>query len=144
MKIGIKRWRLSYTKAVDKAKRVYKMIGRVKCPALNDEFVAFNNEGLNHIMRKGKNLRPKTEQKRRFALLKYAEPIIINPQAIIEYREEIKKVFVKKQGQKILQESIARFWTFSASVDHCKIKIVVRQLNAGQKHFFSIMGDKFR
>ncbi|MFC1756615.1 hypothetical protein ACFLZC_00435 [Patescibacteria group bacterium] len=72
-------WNLGYKKAKEKAKKVYSKIGRIQCPALNNEFVSFSRLGFNHIMRKGRIPRTRNEQKRRFKLLLFAENIIKNP-----------------------------------------------------------------
>lgn len=125
-----------------KAKKVYSKIGRIASPALNDEYVAFTNIGFTHLIRKGRNPRPRNEQAGRFLLIPYAEQIIKNPKAIILYRSSETKYYINRHGQKILTTSTAHFWTFVESIKGVKIKIVIRQLNKGQKHFFSIMGNK--
>lgn len=125
-----------------KAKKVYSKIGRIPSPALNNEYVAFTNIGFTHLIRKGRNPRPRSEQARRFVLIPYSEQIIKNPRATILYRTSETKYYVNRHGQKVLTTSTAHFWTFVESIKGTKIKIVVRQLNKGQKHFFSIMGNK--
>jgi hypothetical protein len=60
------------------AKVLYRKIGKVWCPALND-FIAFDNAGFQHLIRKGKELRPKSEQRWRFDLLEYAKGVLSNP-----------------------------------------------------------------
>ncbi len=139
---GIIVWRLGYNKSRQKARDIYNKIGSIHCPALKDELVAFNRIGLNHLIRKGDNLRPKNEQKRRFILLQYVENIITDQNADIEFRKYSIKEKKSKFGNKIMIQSDAYFWTFSACIRDCKIKVVVRQVGNGQKHFFSIMGDR--
>lgn len=124
-----------------KAKKTYSKIGRIHSPALNGEYVAFTNKGFTHLIRKGRNPRPRKEQARRFLLIPYAEQIIKNPRATILYRSSETKYYINRHGQKILTSSIAHFWTFVENINGTKIKVVVRQLNLGQKHFFSIMGN---
>ncbi len=125
-----------------KAKKNYSKIGRIPSPALNDEYVAFTNKGFTHLIRKGRNPRPRSEQVRRFLLIPYAEQIIKNPKATILYRSSETKYYVNRYGQKILTTSTAHFWTFVENSDNGTIKVVIRQLNQGQKHFFSIMENK--
>ncbi len=60
---GIYTWRLGYEKSKQKAKNIYTKIGRIPCPALDDEIVAFNSIGLKHLMRKGKDTRPRKDNK---------------------------------------------------------------------------------
>lgn len=137
-------WKLGYKKAKEKAKQIYSKIGIIKCPALGDSYVSFSRKGFTHIMRKGRIPRTRNEQKRRFTLLGHVETIIKNPKARIEYEKRVVKEKVNRHGQKILIESTAHFWTFMEKVDDCNIKIIIRQLNDGDRHFFSIMGDNIK
>ena len=43
---------------IKKAKKEYKKIGHVECPAFRGEKVYFNNDGFNHLVRKGAFVRP--------------------------------------------------------------------------------------
>lgn len=133
---------IDYKKIKAEAKKLYSKIGRIHSPALSDEYVAFTSIGFTHLVRKGRNPRPRSEQKRRFALLPHAEAIITNPQAIIVYRTTETKYWANRYGEKVFITSTAHFWTFIEKIDGLTIKIVIRQLNSGQKHFFSIMGNK--
>lgn len=66
-----------------KAKKDYSKIGRISSPALNNEYVAFTNKGFTHLIRKGRNPRPRSEQAKRFLLIPYAEQIIKNPNLVL-------------------------------------------------------------
>jgi hypothetical protein len=112
-------------------KEAYSKIGRVWCPVLED-FVTFNRAGLQHLIRKRGIMRPKSEQRRRFALLRYAENIIKNPDAIVTH--EIKNA----------ELSPAEFWMFHREQDDIRITLTIRQIGKGNKHFFSIYGDKIK
>ncbi|MEK7080707.1 MAG: hypothetical protein AAB925_02675 [Patescibacteria group bacterium] len=136
--------KLGYKKAKQQAKQIYSKIGRIKCSALGDEYVFFTSAGFDHLLRKGRIPRTRNEQKRRFTLLPYVEEIIKNPTAKIIYRKTEIKERVNRHGEKILIESIAHFWTLKKKVGDCIIKIVVRQLENKNKHFFSVMGDNVK
>jgi hypothetical protein len=123
------------------AKKFYKTIGIVLSPALDNQYVSFNNTGFTHLIRK-MSLRSRNEQKRRFLLLPKVESIIKNPKALIVYRKEEKKILIKKKEAKILKESIVHYWTFVCFTDSKRIKVVIRQINNGSKHFYSIMDKK--
>lgn len=133
---------LTYQQIKKATKKLYSKIGRVPSPALNNELVAFTSKGFTHVIRKGRKPRPRKEQKRRFRLLQYAEKVVKNPKAVIEYRTTETKELVNRYGEKVRVESTAQFWTFVETVDNRTIKVVVRQLNKGQKHFFSVMEGK--
>ncbi len=109
---------LDYLFEKEKARLLYKSLKPVFCPALQD-WVHFNDHGFRHILVKNNRTRPKSDQIRRFRLLPRARKVISG--AI---------TYVYRQGK-----HDASFW----SVTDGKIKILIRQINTGQKHFFSIM-----
>ena len=132
-----------YEKTKRHAKRIYKRIGRVPCPALGDELVAFTSAGFNHMVRKGRIPRSKKDQQRRFVLVPFVERIIRNPHALIAYERRKTKTVVDRHGENIILKSTADFWTFMETTDDYVIKVVIRQLGErGPKHFFSVMGDQ--
>ena len=137
----MKTWGIGYEKSKDKAKNIYSKIGRIECPALN-ELVTFSRVGFNHLVRKGRIPRTKNEQKRRFVLVPYVEKIIKNPKAKIFYREKTVKYKANRHGEKVIIESRAKFWAFVENAESCKVKVIIRQLGNGHKHFFSVIGDK--
>lgn len=141
----MKTWGLGYEKSKHKAKIIYAKIGRIPCPALGDELVAFTSAGFNHLVRKGRIPRPKNEQKRRFALIPHIEKIIKNPKATIQYERRETRNVVNRHGDKITIQSVADFWTFAERVNGCEIKVVIREI-VGKvgKHFLSVMGDKVK
>lgn len=137
-----KKQALNYQQLKIKTKKLYSKIGRIPSPALSNEYVAFTSVGFTHLVRKGRNPRPQSEQIKRFSLLVFAEQIIKNPQAVIIYRTTETKYWTNRHGEKVLITSTGHFWTFVEKTDGYTIKIVIRQLNSGQKHFFSIMSNK--
>lgn len=141
MKKQIETWGWGYTKSYNHAKRLYLGIGRIPCPAFNDELVAFNNRGFNHLVRKGRIPRTHNEQKKRFALIPYIEQIIRNPAALILFNQQEEKQHVNRHGDKILVTGMASYWRFIETIDGCKIKVVVRQFREEDKYFLSVMGD---
>lgn len=136
--------KLGYEKAKQQAKQLYSKIGRIKCPALGDEYVFFTSAGFDHILRKGRIPRTRNEQKRRFTLIPYVENIIKNPTAKIIYRKLDVKEKVNRHGEKVLIESVAHFWTLEEKINDCVVKVVIRQLANKDKHFFSVMGDNVK
>lgn len=133
--------RFGYQSAKRHAHKFYKKIGEILCPALNNERIVFNNIGFNHLIRKIK-LRSRREQKRRFALLNYAKDILTSNKVFIEYRQEERQLIINKQGNPVARAICIYYWTFYYETKNSRIKLVVRQLGQGQKHFYSIMSDK--
>ncbi len=137
----VRPWNLGYERSKSKAKGLYKKIGRVECPALNGELVSFTSNGFDHIVRKGRALRTKTEQKKRFALVPYLKGIVGNPAATIVTKTEPTREVVDRHGNKVTINTTAQFWAFYHWEKGFRIKVVVRQLGTGPKHFFSVMGQ---
>ncbi|MDO8515473.1 MAG: hypothetical protein Q7S14_03155 [bacterium] len=121
---------MSYLQAKKSAKLLYKKIGKIDVAALDGESVSFTRVGFDHLIRKGRVKRNKKEQFHRFGLLKYVAQILQNKNVTILYRENKRNL------------SIAKFWTFVEVIQRTKIKLVVRQVGDGSKHFFSIMGSR--
>jgi hypothetical protein len=67
------------------------------------------------------------QQKRRLELLKHAPGIIRDSSRAIEYRNIVSS------------EGFIKFWSFEKSFNSKLITVIVRQINAGHKQFFSIM-----
>jgi hypothetical protein len=133
-------WPLGYEKTKAKALGIYRRIGAIPAPAFNGELVFFTRIGFDHLtLAKGRKLRSKNEQKRRFRLLVYAEQILKNPKAIILYRGQEVKYKINRHGQEILLTGTGKFWTFTESIEGTRIKLVVGQIGDQKKQFISIM-----
>ena len=138
----MKTWGLGYQKSKEKAKEIYSKIGRIQCPALNNEYISFTSAGFSHLIRKGRIPRSKNEQKKRFVLIPFIESVIKNPRAKILFKRQEARDITNRHGDKILIKSIADFWTFVEEINGCIIKVVIRQLEGkNQKHFLSVMGN---
>lgn len=115
-----------YEAAKQKAKLFYKDIGEVWCPALND-YVAFNEIGFSHLMKKGLAPRPKSEQRRRFALLFYVENILSTSSPSV--------TDLTTNGRRKV-----RYWKFTDYQNGNTVKIIIRQTEGKHKHFLSVYG----
>lgn len=114
--------------AKKEAKELYEKIGEPWCPALNNP-VSFNDAGFRHLLGQGRKPRSKSDQMRRFILLRSAKSIITSYRAkITDQRENI--------------EERAKFWAITEQRNDEVITVVVRQVGAGKKHFFSIYNQK--
>ena len=109
------------------AQSIYKKIEKVVCPILNDEEIHFNATGFGHLIRKLK-IRSRNEQKRRFRLIPFAKKIIIESKTIEDYREN------KTNKGKTVKE-----WAMVSTFGTLTIKLIIRQVGKGHKHFYSIM-----
>ena len=122
---------------------LYKNIGRAWCPALN-EYVAFTNAGLRHLVRKNGKRRSRPELKRRFSLLPYAKEIIEDKAAVAAHGKRDTSHLVKQHGMARLAQERADFWTITKTYGHTAITVVIRQTGVKEKHFFSIYDSKLK
>jgi hypothetical protein len=117
----------NWRKFIKKAHIEYKKIGHVECPAFGNESIYFNKHGFSHLIRKKGKPRSPFQQLRRTRLLLYAKGILCRATTFATHSTSVE------------DDVKASFWTFYETVDSIQIKIVVRQLGEGRKHFFSIM-----
>ena len=109
-----------------KIKEFYSSIKSLYCKEINS-YVYFNNSGLAHLHRKGGALRSKQDQKRRFELFRKYIKSISHDRYNITTRNSPKG------------NSACVFIALEKKFDTRRIKIILRQINKGKIHFFSIM-----
>ena len=115
---------------IKKAKEEYKKIGYIECPAFGGEKVYFNRYGLRHLFYKDRVSRPIEEVIKRINLLQYASNIL----------KHIKNVDNEERRTK--NKTYAYFWTIKYSINSdLRIRIILRRLDNGNLHFFSIMSE---
>lgn len=107
-------------------KKFYKSIGTVRCPYFGYEEVVFNKKGFDHLLSKRGVKRTFYDQLRRLKLLIYCKRILegehlsVNKTVIYEGKEP------------------AQFWAFEACINNIKMRLLVRKVGTGMKHFFDI------
>lgn len=130
----------NYKHVRDAAEAFYKKIGYIRCPALNHELVHFTNEGFRHLMFKGKRRRSERDkrvQMMKFKLLPKAKDVIEIATTFQEYDEELTEVVKKRKKRQIKEPAMIKYWGFVAIIDGYRLKVIVRQIGNGQKHFWS-------
>ena len=114
-----------------KARAFFKKNKSIICPAFPKEKVIFNSKGLSHLFYEGgikKPSRPLKEVGTRVNLLPSALKVLKGMPFIQE-----ETTLVNHQGK------ICLYWAFEAVVDNRRIKVIVRQVGNGQKHFWSVI-----
>jgi hypothetical protein len=127
----------SYEETRWKAKEFYGNIGCVWCPSLNDS-VTFNSAGFRHLIWQGKTLRRQKEQIRRFTLLPDAASILSNLGGDKEQRTIERLSKIDRHGKRTDVKIRIKFWGLAQEISGRRIKVIVRQIGNGKKHFFSI------
>ena len=111
-------------------KQIFDQNREISCPAFPGEAVVLNSKGLHHIFYKGgvkKFARSEKESAVRASLV---------PRAIKVLKFQC---FVQEESLLDLGNKKIKFWAFEAVVDNRRIKVIVRQINDGKKHFWSVI-----
>lgn len=109
-------------------KRIFDQTKEIKCPAFPNEKVAFNAKGVNHLIYKGSRSRREISRiQTNIRLLPSAIKVLKN----MPYTQE--ETFYIRENVKY------QFWTFEAVVDNRRIKVIIRQVGRGKKHFWSVI-----
>jgi len=130
----------NYKKIKDDAYNFYKKLGRIHCPAFNNEYIYFNSEGFNHLTYKNKRSeRNKNDQITKFKLLPKAKQIIEISTTFQEYDEGLIEIRRKKHKKRITETMIVKYWGLIAIIKNFRIKVIVREIGNGEKHFWSVI-----
>ncbi len=108
----------------------YRKLESIECPAFNNEKVYFNHHGISHLIYKDRIPRDLKEIEKRYNFLLHV-PKILKTTKIIDSEEK-----------RVKNNSIAYFWTIKKKVsDTLYLRIILRRLNNGVLHFFSVMSE---
>lgn len=130
-----------YKEVLRNANALYRKIGRIWCPRLED-WVAFNNVGFHHLIWQGRRHRSIREQKRRFAILAYAAGIVGDPASTAFHERKPILDSDSESDTGIVANFRMTFWTLTAQKNNEVVTVVIRQAKHGKKHFFSIYSKK--
>ncbi|MDR3643331.1 MAG: hypothetical protein P4L74_06950 [Candidatus Doudnabacteria bacterium] len=128
-----------FEKIRQEAEVAYKLIVKVKCPYFND-FVHFNSEGFEHLLFKKWNVtRPREDQYMRLRLLPLAVKVLTLSHTMQEYKEA--QVFVRRKSNSVWKQAMkpVKYYAFSAIINNALIKVIVRQVDNGQRNFYSLI-----
>jgi len=128
-----------YTKARKKAEKLYSSYGKIRCPAIDNEFVNFTSEGFNHFLYSApKKPRDKRSQMERFRLLPKGREIIEISTTYQEYEEEYKYMKVNRHGRYMDESVLVRAWGFIAMIKNSRVKVVLTQQGNGNIELLTI------
>lgn len=115
---------------IQKQRKWYVKIVKIYCPVLSCD-IYFRNSGFRHIVAKLGLPRPKKICRKRFSLLRRHYKILSSENLQIVKTKVISRKF-----------SDATFITLEKDAAGTTIKFVIRKINQGDAHFFSIMDKK--
>ena len=118
---------MSYYAALRRTEKFYKTLMSIQSSPFGGAWVVFNNIGFKHLIRKAK-VRTQKEQMKRFALLYEVPEVLQDPHAaFVSYRID------KSRNSRV------QYWAIQREKNGVKIKVIVRQVGNGKKHFYSVM-----
>ena len=128
-----------FKKIKRQAENFYKNINSTYCPYFKEE-VLFNTKGLDHIkFKRWNNTRIIKDQYMRLKLIKYA-PQVINKSHTLQgckQTKELEQVKVNNRWDKLLKN--VDYYEFVAVYDGIRIRVIIKQISGGRKHFWSIV-----
>ena len=129
----------AYNQLKDAANSFYQKIKYLHCTALNEK-VHFTAEGFNHLIYKRKGVeRSKNDQIMKFKLLSSGKEIIEKTTTYQEYSEEFITVSKRRFKKRVNETVSVKYWGFVAILNRSRVKVIVRQIDRGQKHFWSVI-----
>jgi hypothetical protein len=129
----------NFNEVVAKGEALYKTFTDIWCPYFNDK-VYFNSGGLEHLKFKRRDhSRPRHDQYMRFKLLHYV-PEIIKQSKTVQGIWDTKKFERVRSHNRVDHKLVTvTYFEFIAVIERVRIKIVVKQIENGQRHFWSII-----
>lgn len=128
-----------FNKIKDEAEKFYGSIGEIYCPYFQEKIV-FNSKGLKHLKFKAdQQARPAKDQYARLKLLCLV-PEVLKKSHTIQGIWKIKRFEEQKTSggwKHILREVV--YYEFVAVVSSVRLKIVVKEVIGGEKHFWSVI-----
>ena len=128
-----------FKKAKIEAESFYREIGSVKCPYFREE-VAFNARGLEHIKFKTiRHARSQRDQYIRFRLISLAPQIIKDSHTLqgVSVRTGLEHIKINSRWDRIMKT--ATYYEFVAIIKNSRVRVIVKQIEGGKKHFWSII-----
>lgn len=135
----------NFLKIKEDAEVYYTTVGSVVCPYFGEaEPVAFNSRGIKHIKFKSeRTARSRADQFMRLKHIHLVKRILEKSRTVQEYKETKEFVETKSLTKKEKVLKTVKYYGFIAIVNDLgrmkRLKILVRQEEGGEKHFWSII-----
>jgi len=129
----------NFEKIREKGEVLYQTFGKVYCPYFKEK-ISFSSSGLNHIKFKRVEMaRPPVDQRMRFKLLYLAPEVIarshtLQGECVISKFERVRK---NNRSDKVL--SLVTFYEFIAVMGRNRVKVIIKQIESGEKFFWSLI-----
>lgn len=122
-----------------RGEELYKTFSPVRCPYLESD-IHFSASGLEHLkFKRPRYARSRPDQYMRFKLLPLAPEILRLSHTVqgIWETKHFERIRVHSRTDTVLKPVV--YYEFIAVIRHARIKIVVKQIDEGQRFFWSII-----
>ena len=112
----------------DQIQKIFHQNKDIVCPAFPNEKIILNAKGINHLIYKGG--RSRREKSR----------ILTNIRLLPSAMKVLKLMPLWQEESSYTRDKVQfKFWCFEGVVDNRRIKVIVRQVGKGRKHFWSVI-----
>jgi len=122
-----------------RAEEFYASLREVHCPYFGEK-IAFNAKGLRHLKFKSdQQARSRDEQYTRFKLLHHAPEALKNSSTVegIWHTKKFEEQKTNSRWERMIKEVV--FYEFIAVLDNVRMKVIVKEVRGGEKHFWSVI-----
>src|SRR3989344_4620274 len=123
----------------EKAEAFYATMDTVHCPYFQSK-VAFNAKGIRHLKFKSDEVaRSREDQYSRLKLVHLAPEVLKLSRTIqgIWHTKHFEMQKTNNRWEKVLKE--VAFYEFMAVLDNVRVKVIVKEVSGGEKHFWSVI-----
>ncbi len=121
------------------AESFYATIKSVRCPYFGEE-ISFNAKGMRHLKFKSdKRARSHKDQYSRLKLIRYAPEVLKLSKTVqgIWSVRRFEKQKINSRWDRVMKDVI--YYEFIAVLDSVRVKVIVKEVAGGEKHFWSII-----
>jgi len=128
-----------FLKVKNEAEKFYKIINDIYCPYFKEK-IAFNTKGLKHLkFKSNRQARPGKDQYSRLKLIHLA-PEVLKQSHTLQGIWQIRRFEAQKMNsrwEQVMKDVI--YYEFIAVIDTIVIKVIIKQVFGGEKHFWSVI-----
>lgn len=121
------------------AETFYAVIDKIHCPYFGKD-IAFNAKGLRYLKFKAdKQARPHKDQYSRLKLIRYA-PEVLKLSRTVQGIWSVKRFEEQKTNnrwERVMKD--VTYYEFIAVLDSVRVKVIVKEVAGGEKHFWSVI-----
>ena len=122
-----------------KAEELYISIGEVHCPYFGEK-IAFNAKGWRHLKFKSDQVAlSRSEQYSRLKLVHVAPEVLKRSHTVqgVWHAKRFEMQNTNNRWERVMKE--VTFYEFIAVLDSIRVKVIVKEVYGGEKHFWSVI-----